>query len=86
MNKLNIISIIVKKIKDIKGKEINQDDYDLKFPNLEIDSIDYVEIMIEIEEELKINLLSKEIEWSKISTVNILSDLINEELKDTRNN
>lgn len=86
MNKLNIISIIVKKIKDIKGKEINQDDYDLKFPNLEIDSIDYVEIMIEIEEELKINLLSKEIEWSKISTVNILSDLIYEELKDTRNN
>jgi len=86
MNKSNIIKIIVKKIKDIKDKEINHNDYDLKFPNLEIDSIDYVEMMIEIEEELKIDLLSKEIEWSKISTVNILSELIYEELKDTKDN
>ena len=51
------------------------------FPEIGIDSIDYVEMVIFCEESLEIEMLEREIDWSKISTPDSLIYLILEILK-----
>ena len=56
---------------------------DTVFPDLGVDSIDYVEMVVFCEEELDIEILDLEINWSEINTpssfIKILLDILNNE-------
>tara|TARA_Y100000592_G_C5474353_1_gene321357 strand:- start:2813 stop:3055 length:243 start_codon:yes stop_codon:yes gene_type:complete len=50
------------------------------FRSIGVDSIDYVSIVMEIEEHYNIELVEADIEWHKINTIYKLAEIVNERI------
>lgn len=50
------------------------------FRNIGVDSIDYVSIVMEIEEHYNIELIEAEVEWHKVNTIEKLAEVVNEQI------
>ena len=50
------------------------------FRNIGVDSIDYVSVVMEIEEYYDIELVEAEVEWHKINTIEKLAEIVNEQI------
>ena len=79
-------SALNKAILAIKEDYKNNLDKNSTFPDLGIDSIDYVEIVISCEDFLNINILEKEIDWSNVNTPTLLAKLISDLYENENNN
>ena len=62
-----IEDVIIKYIFEVTGK--NVDDIGISFTELAIDSLDYAQIVILTEHELKTNVLEKNISWNEIKSI-----------------
>ena len=72
----NIDSIVENAIKETKGTYSSNEDTNRTFPDLNIDSIDYVEIVLICEEKIGLDILNLDINWTLINTPKKLVNLI----------
>ena len=68
------ISLIVG-LNSLSSLPINQN-----FRNIGVDSIDYVSVVMEIEEHYGIDLIEAEVEWHKVNTIEKLAEIVNEQI------
>ena len=76
-----IIKLVKQKVLEVISDDPEHISDNEQFRNIGIDSIDYVSLVMEIEEHYGISLIEEDIPWHTINTIYKLSEVVHERIR-----